>query len=79
MVSPVKCVQPVKKNVNPFTMIYKHESFSNKWLYKTPGIKMIRDPKFRISNNGKTLGKLHWKSKNTLQRNGIAAISKTFV
>ena len=30
---------------------------------------------FRI-NTGKTLGKLHWKSKIPLQRNGMAVIQK---
>ena len=43
---------------------------------KNESIQGIRQLAYFIINIGKTLGKLHWKSKIQLQRNGMAAIPK---
>ena len=44
--------------------------------FSCTAIQGIRQLAYFRTNTGKTLGKLHWKSKIPLQRNGMAAIPK---
>ena len=46
--------------------------------FSCTAIQGIRQLAYFRTNTGKTLGKLHWKSKISLKRNGMAAIPKNY-